>query len=50
MVFKAKENVKDPATGAETEVPKYKKNHRTLGLIAAILSVISIFVWKFAVA
>ncbi len=50
MVFKAKEKVKDPATGAETKVSKYKKNHRTLGLIAAILSVISIFVWKFAVA
>lgn len=49
MVFMAKEKVKD-ANGTETKVPKYKKNHRTLGLIAAILSVISIFVWKFAVA
>ena len=49
MVFMAKEKVKDP-NGGETKVLKYKKNHRTLGLIAAILSVISIFVWKFAVA
>ena len=29
------------------KVHKYKSSHRTLGLIAAILSGISLFVWKF---
>lgn len=28
---------------------KYKSSHRTLGLIAAVLAVISLFVWKFAI-
>ncbi len=32
------------------KVKKYKSEHRTLGLVAAIISVIMIFVWKFALA
>ena len=48
-VFFTKEKVLDPRTQTYEKVPKYKKMHRALGLIGAILSIISIFIWKFAI-
>lgn len=33
--------------GDGTKVHKYKQSHRMLGLVGVVLSIISVFVWKF---
>ena len=48
--YMAKEKVYDPLLGDYEKVPKYKSSHRTLALIGALLSIVSIIVWQVAFA
>ena len=46
--YMAKENVYNPLLGDYEKVPKYKSLHRTMALIGALLSIVSVFIWQFA--
>jgi hypothetical protein len=46
--YMAKEKVYNPLLGDYEKVPRYKKMHRTLALIGALLSIVSIIVWQVA--
>ena len=49
-VYRATETRLDPNTNQIYKVKKYKESHRTLGLVAAILAIVSIFFWKYIFA
>lgn len=49
-VYRATETIIDPNTNQYSKVKKYKESHRTLGLVGAILAIVSIFCWKYVFA